>query len=47
MVIDRSEARDNPYNAKADKGRDLFGTRVAETILARGHVRPHTQRPDI
>lgn len=35
-MIDRSETRENPHDARLSKAADLFGTRVAETILARG-----------
>jgi hypothetical protein len=40
-AIDRSKTRDNPWDPVAHDTAPLFGTRVAEPILASGHARPH------
>ena len=42
-MIDRSKARDTPSHPAVFDTDNLFGTRVAKTILASGHVRPHKQ----
>ena len=43
-MIDRSQdARHSVESSDALKVAALFGTRVAEPILASGHVRPHQQ----
>jgi hypothetical protein len=42
-VINRSKTRDTPGHPAAHETAYLFGTRVAQTILASGHVRPHKQ----
>jgi len=42
-VIDRSETQDTPLNPLAAKVAPMFGTRVAETILASVHVRAQQQ----
>ena len=42
-MIDQSKTRDTPGHPAALDAAQLFGTCVAETILASGHVRPHKQ----
>ena len=42
-MIDRFETRDTPPTSLALQAALLFGTRVAETILASVHVRTHQQ----
>jgi hypothetical protein len=42
-VIDRSEMRDTPFESMALEVVRLFGTRIADTILASAHVRAQQQ----
>lgn len=42
-MIDRSEMRDTPLTPLVVVAAMMSGTRVAETILASSHVRPHTK----
>jgi hypothetical protein len=42
-VIDRSKTRDTPWGPVAPKDAEVFGARVAETILASVHVRARQQ----
>ena len=42
-MIDRSKTRDTPWTPLAAKVAGVFGTRVAETILASVHVRARQQ----
>lgn len=44
MVIDRSEARDNPYNAKADKGRrPVWNSRSGNHLGPRSCAAAHSE----
>ena len=42
-MIDRSKTQETPLNPLAAKVAPMFGTRVAETILASVHVRAQQQ----
>jgi hypothetical protein len=42
-VIDRSETREDPNDPLTLQVAEVLGTRIAETILARGHVAAATE----